>query len=70
MDTDKLRIRTERAESDLDATRTENQRLAEQLTQATNAEADPEPADAPAPRLRTASRTKKTSATRAPHPEA
>jgi chromosome segregation ATPase len=67
---DALRVRAERAESDLDATRTENQRLAEQLTQATSAEADPEPVDAPSPRPRTPSRAKKTSATRAPHPEA
>ena len=66
---DTLRVRAERAESDLDAARTENQRLAEQLTQAANAEADHETADAPAPCSRTASRTKKTPATRAPRPE-
>ncbi len=65
---DALRIRAERAESDLDAARTENRRLAEKLRQAT--EADPEPADAPSPRPRTTSRTKKTSNTRTPHPEA
>jgi colicin import membrane protein len=63
---DALRIRAERAESDLDAARTENQRLAEQLTQAADAEATPEPADAPSQRPRTTSRTKKTSATQTP----
>jgi chromosome segregation ATPase len=67
---DALRIRAERAETDLDAARTENQRLAEQLTQATDTEAaHPEPADIPAPRARTASRTKKPPATRTPQPE-
>jgi colicin import membrane protein len=60
---DALRIRAERAETDLDAARTENQRLAEQLTQGSNAEADPAPTGTPSPRPRTASRTKKTSAT-------
>jgi colicin import membrane protein len=67
---DALRIRAERAEGDLDAARTENQRLAGQLSQAANAEAGPEPADIPSPPARTASRTKKTSAARAPRPEA
>ena len=68
---DALRIRAERGETDLDAARTENQRLAEQLTQGTDAEAaDPEPADTPVPRARTASRVKKTAATRTPQPEA
>ena len=68
---DALRIRAERAETDLDATRTANQRLAEQLTQGTDAEAaDPEPADIPTPRARTASRAKKPSATRIPQPGA
>ena len=63
---DALRIRAERAETDLDAARTENQRLAEQLTQAADAEVEPEPADAPAPRTRTPRRAKKTSATQTP----
>lgn len=66
---DVLRVRAERAESDLDAARAENQRLAEQLSQATDTGADPEPADAPSPRPRTTSRAKKTSAARAPLPE-
>jgi hypothetical protein len=48
---------------DLDATRTENQRLAEQLTQAIDAEAAPASTDAPSRRPCTTSRTKKTSAT-------
>jgi chromosome segregation ATPase len=62
---DALRIRAERAETDLDAARTENQRLAEQLSHAPGLEAaDTEPAQTPAPRARTTSRTKKTSATR------
>ena len=66
-----LRVRAERAELDLDAARTENRRLAEQLSHATGAEASaPEPADAPTPRPRTASRSKKTSVTRTSHPEA
>jgi colicin import membrane protein len=64
-----LRIRAERAESDLDAARAENHRLAEQLTQASDAEtAHPQPADTPTPRPRTASRTRKT-ATRIPPSE-
>jgi colicin import membrane protein len=61
---DALRVRAERAETDLDAARTDNQRLAEQLTQANDAQADHEPADTPAPRPRTASRAKKPPATR------
>jgi chromosome segregation ATPase len=56
---DALRIRADRAESDLDAVRIENQRLAGQLTQAASAEADPAPAGIPSPRPRTTSRTKK-----------
>jgi colicin import membrane protein len=67
---DALRVRAERAESDLDAARTENRRLAEKLAEASSAEADPEPAEATSPRPRTTSRAKKTSATRAPGPEA
>jgi colicin import membrane protein len=58
---DALRIRAERAETDLDATRTENQRLAEQLTRA--ADADLAPTGIPSPRPPTTSRTKKTPAT-------
>ena len=54
---DALRIRAERAESDLDAARTENQHLAERLTQAPDTEAaDPGPTDTQA-RPRTASHT-------------
>jgi colicin import membrane protein len=67
---DALRVRAERAETDLDAARAENQRLAEQLAQAVIVEADTESVGTPAPRPRTASRTKKTAATRAPRPEA
>jgi colicin import membrane protein len=63
---DALRIRAERAESDLDAARAENRRLAEKLAEAINIEADPDPVDAPSPRPRTTSRTKKTSATQSP----
>jgi chromosome segregation ATPase len=55
---DALRIRAERAEADLDAARTENRLLAEQITQATGTE--PTPPDAPSPRPHTASRAKKT----------
>lgn len=60
---DALRIRAERAEGDLDAARTENQRLAEQLTQATNAEAGPAPAEVPSRLPRTANHARRTSAT-------
>jgi hypothetical protein len=60
----------ERAETDLDAARIENQRLAEQLTHSAHAEADPAPTAAPSPRPRSASRSKKTSAPRTPSPEA
>lgn len=67
---DALRIRAERAEADLDAARSENQQLAEQLTQAPSTEDDPELSDAPAPRRRTTSRAKKTSAARASQPGA
>jgi hypothetical protein len=63
---DALRVRAERAESDLDAARTENQCLAERLSQAPDTEAaDPGPTDTQA-RSRTASHAKKTSATRTP----
>ena len=65
---DALRIRAERAETDLDTARTENQRLAEQLTQAPGTDADAAPAE-PSPRPRTPSRTRKTSAMRTPRPE-
>ena len=68
---DALRIRAERAETDLDAARADNQRLAEQLTQASQRRRRSRPRPAPRqPRPRTPSRTKKTSATRTPHPEA
>jgi colicin import membrane protein len=67
---DALRVRAERAGTDLDAARTENQRLAEQLTRATDAETvDPESADVPKPRSRTASRAKKAPVARTPQPE-
>ena len=56
---DALRVRAERAESDLDAARTENRRLAEKPAKAADAEATPEPADTPSPRPRASSRTKK-----------
>jgi hypothetical protein len=62
---DALRIRAERAETDLDTARTENQRLAEQLTQERSTDADAAPASDPSPRPRT-SRTKKTPATQSP----
>ncbi len=67
---DALRIRAERAETDLDTARTENQRLAEQLTRAASIETDPALTGTTSARPRTPSRTKKTSATRTPHPEA
>jgi chromosome segregation ATPase len=69
---DALRIRAERAETDLDAARTENQRLAGQLSQAASAEPGPGPGPAgiPSPRARTASRARKTPAARTPRPEA
>ncbi len=64
---DALRVRAERAEADLDAARTENQRLAEQL--ARTASAAPDPASTtealpPAP-----ARARKTPATRTSKPE-
>lgn len=66
----RIRIRAERAETDLDTARTENQRLAEQLARAAEAETpDPETDGTPAPRPRTASRTKKAAPPRAPRPE-
>jgi chromosome segregation ATPase len=58
---DALRVRAERAEADLDVARTEKQRFAEQLTQATGTE--PTAPDAPSPRPQTASRAKKAPAT-------
>jgi colicin import membrane protein len=67
---DALRVRAERAEADVDAARTENQRLAEQLAQATSTEADPAPSGTSSSRPRSPSRAKKTAATRASHPEA
>ena len=68
---DALRTRAERAETGLDAARTENQRLTGQLTQAGSPEDDPGPAGTPPPRRpRTPARTRKAPATRAPLPEA
>jgi chromosome segregation ATPase len=67
---DALRVRAERAEGDLDAARTENQRLAEQLTKATSTEAEPETDGTAAPRPRAAGRTKKRTSARVPHHEA
>ena len=64
---DALRIRAERAEADLDAARTDNQRLTEQL--AATASADPNPASTTEPLLPTPGRTRKTTATRTPKPE-
>jgi colicin import membrane protein len=67
---DALRVRAERAETDLDTARTENQRLAEQLAQAVNESADdPEADNAPTPRTRAATRVKRASATRKPRLE-
>jgi hypothetical protein len=64
---DALCIRAERAESDLDAARAEIRRLAEQLSQADDAEADEEPAE-PAPgRARTTSRAKSSGTPRPSH---
>jgi len=63
---DALRVRAERAETDLDTARTENQRLAGQLAEASVAEADPTQTDIPSPRSRAASRAKKTPAMRTP----
>ena len=63
---DALRIRAERAEASLDAARAENQRLAEQLTQASNAGTGAARTDAPPPRSRTPGRAKKTSAAETP----
>lgn len=65
---DALRIRAERAEADLDAARTENQRLTEQLADGTPTEEDPAPTATPRPRA--PGRARKTSSTRASHPEA
>ncbi len=67
---DALRIRAERAESDLDAARAEVRRLAENLSQANDIEADKEPAEPTPGRPRTTSRVKKTAAPRAPRTEA
>jgi hypothetical protein len=68
---DSLCVRAERAETDLDAARVENRRLAEQLAQAASAETGGQETDGPpAPRPRSASRTKKTPPTRPPKSEA
>jgi hypothetical protein len=66
---DALRIRAERAETDLDTARTESQRLAEQLTRTANAQDDTAPTEAPASRPRMASRAKKAPTTRTSRPE-
>jgi hypothetical protein len=67
---DALRIRAERAEGDLDTARTENQRLAGHLAEVANPDADPASTVTAEPLPRTSSRTKKTSATRTPNPNA
>jgi colicin import membrane protein len=63
---DALRIRAERAEASLDAARAENQRLAEQLTQASNTGTGAARTDTPSPRSRTPGRVKKTPAPETP----
>lgn len=63
---DALRVRAERAEADVDAARTENQRLAAQLGQTDSTEDDPATTGKASARPRTPSRTKKTPATRTP----
>jgi colicin import membrane protein len=60
---DALRIRAERAESDLDTARAESQGLAEKVAKTTDPEATPEPVATSPPRPRTSSRAKKTPAT-------
>jgi hypothetical protein len=67
---DALRIRAERAETDLNAARAEIHRFAETVSQASDAGADKEPAESTPARPRTASRPKKTAAPRAPRAEA
>jgi colicin import membrane protein len=57
---DSFRVRAERAEAALDAARADHKRLAEKLTEAPSAE--DVPAEGPAPRPRTTTRTKKTAA--------
>jgi hypothetical protein len=66
---DALRIRADHRKATLTRPALRTSALFEQLTQATDAEADPEPANTPTPRPRTASRAEKTSATRAARPE-
>jgi colicin import membrane protein len=61
---DTLRVRAERAETDLDAARADNRRLAERLAEAVSSNAEETAAGTTPPRSRTASRTKKTPATR------
>jgi colicin import membrane protein len=63
---DALRIRAERAEASLDAARAENQRLAEQLIQASNTGTGAALTDTPSPRSRTPGRVKKTPAPETP----
>jgi len=66
-----LRVRAERAELDLDTARTENRRLAEQLSGATDAEPDPASNETTTtPSTRTATRARKSPATRTPKAEA
>jgi colicin import membrane protein len=67
---DALRIRAERAETDLDTARIENQHLAEQFAQMVSTREDPATTGTTSTRPRMPSRTKKTPATRTPHPEA
>jgi colicin import membrane protein len=67
---DALRTRAERAEADLDTARADNRRLAEQLDQATKAEADSATDSAAEPLPRTSSRARKSPATRKPGPKA
>jgi len=64
---DALRVRAERAESDLDAARAETRRLAEQVDLLANASTDP--ADAAEARPPVPARTRKTTPARAPKAE-
>jgi colicin import membrane protein len=59
-----LRVRAERAEADLDTARADNKRLAEELSKAADTDAGTTPTGTPAPRARTATRTRKVSANR------
>lgn len=64
---DALRVRAERAESDLDAARAETRRLAEELNRIASAVTDP--AGAPEARPPAPARARKTTSTRAPRAE-